>query len=101
MYTRTIEERRRLQNMIAAVVIPALRQALQDAGEDLVFEVEGFHPDVAYDGHIQEAADEMAALLCTYLGGLMYGENRNLYDAIEPTKVYGWLREHDLVNANG
>ncbi len=96
MYTRTIAERDKLYTKIAAVVIPALRQALQDAGEDLVYEIEGFHPDVAYDAHVQEAADEMTALLCGYFAGLSYRGEKDLFDAVQPSDMYAWLRQHDL-----
>lgn len=95
MYTHTIAERDKLHHILAAVVVPALRHALQQAGDDLVYQIEGFHPDVAYDGHVQAAANEMTALLCGYFATLSYAGRRDLLAALTPDEVYGWLRDYD------
>lgn len=96
MYTHTIAERDKLYTKLAAVVIPALRQTLQEAAEDLVYELEGFHPDMAYDAHVQAAADEMTALLCGYFAGLSYRRAQDLFDAVDSGDIYAWLHQHDL-----
>lgn len=92
MYTKSQSEKDKLNRLLATVVLPALKEAIDKASRELVYEVEGFHPDVAYGENLDEAADEMTMLLCDYFAGISYMSEENMHEKINQADLYDWLR---------
>ena len=92
MYTRTQIEKDKLNRLLAKVVLPALKDAVEEASRELVYDVEGFHPDIAYGENMHAAATEMTMLLCDYFAGISYMSEENMYDKINGDDLYTWLK---------
>lgn len=93
MYTHTQNEREKLNFVIVHTIMPALQRTIADASRIVVYESEGFHPDIAYGESLREAADEITSRLVDYFAGLTFRDEREIYSELSPEKVKQFLEE--------
>lgn len=93
MYPHTTRENDKLNAVIAEMVMPALQRAIADASRTLVYEVEGFHPDIAYGESLRTAANDIALRFMAYCASLEGMNPDEAYNALCPAEIMSYLIE--------
>jgi hypothetical protein len=96
MYTHTAEDRKRLYSIMSVVVMPAIQRAISDASRTLVYETEGFHPDLTYGEGMRIAADEVTQLLSQYFASLPSDMPEGLFNEVTSQEFYSWLKQQHV-----
>jgi len=71
--------------------MPALQRAIADASRSVVYDNEGFHPDITYGDSMRLTADEMTALLADYFTDLSYQNQDGLFNLLCAESLNEWL----------